>query len=90
MKEKKIYEKWWFWLICAFILLGILSMFTGSNCPECSKCPVCNDCSQCEADLAECIYQGLEMVDAWNDYVDALEEYCEIDYTNPLCLTIPK
>ena len=90
MKEdKKIYQKWWFWIICGIVfIISISIIFPGDV--SCPKCPVCEDCSQCENDLTECRQLSMDAYYAWNNYLDALEDYCVIDYTNPLCLTIPE
>ena len=89
MKEK-IYSKWWFWVICAFvffvcslIFLGVLGILLIDE----TACPQVN--SQCEAELQECKTLGLDMVAAWDDYSDALYDYCKTDPYNNICLTLP-
>ena len=90
MKDN-IYQKWWFWVICGVVFITSISIIFSDDvdCPKCN-CKTCQDCSQCENDLVECRQLSKNAYDAWNGYVDAFEDYCEIDYTNPLCLTIPE
>ena len=100
-QEFKLIHKWWFWVICGFVVLVTVSAIfddcevcekckSCDDCEVCEKCKSCDDCEVCERDLNECKYLGLQMVDNWNNYVDAFEDYCDIDYTNPLCATIPQ
>lgn len=81
MVKKSIWKRWWMIVIYVCLGLFLLSAIFGDN----STC----DCSIVEKKLETCEYQSLQAVNAWNDYVDALENYCNIDYTNPLCLTLP-
>ena len=80
MKDK-IYHKWWFWVICGFVfLIAINIMFSDEAC----------DCTIYKRNLNDCEQKIVVVQDAWNDYLDAFEEYCRLDDTNLLCKTIPQ
>ena len=70
------------WLIGAVILLVILLIgFSGSS----TEKIVYRDNPQTQADLETCTTQGLAMVDAWDNFVKAFDDYCVLDPYNNLC-----
>ncbi len=89
MKEEKspIYKKWQFWVvvIVLWFTYSISIIILAESEKDCSVC----DCSICENELKQCENQITIARNAWKDYVDAFEDYCVTDYTNPLCQTIP-
>jgi len=76
-KESKFYTQWWFWVIIAVCVLGILSAFNTKNC----NCP-----ATYEVEYKECSLVAERLSNGWNDYVIALYNYCVLDTTNPICI----
>lgn len=67
-----------------FAICMMFAMLAGSSATQ-----DCN-CDAYERKLVTCQQNAVVAANAWNDYLDAFEDYCDIDYTNPLCLTLPQ
>lgn len=79
--EKNFHQKWWFWLIIFFGFLIVVSSFSGdskdSNCPK-----------TYETEYRICQENAQSAYDAWVNYQQSLQEYCDLDYTNPICIAL--
>ena len=73
--EQNIWSKWYMIVVYSFIAFIILNAMFSSN----------SDCSQCKKELNSCIASGVAVANAWNDYMESYEKYCEYDTTNLLC-----
>ena len=84
MKEtKNIWNRWYMIVLYCFIALIIGLSMTSTQ-------YITDDCSTVEYQLETCKQLGLQMVDSWDEYQLALDDYCAIDYTNLLCITLGK
>ena len=83
-KEFKIYQKWWFWVLVTLFVLIVFFTIVGMMVPNEIRC------DECERRLSLCQQDIININVAWNNYLDALEDYCKIDYTNLLCSAIPE
>jgi len=77
-KQTEFYKKWWFWVIVGFVLLGVISSFSGSDYQG----------KTYEAEYLECKQSLKEINEAWIDYKIALNNYCALDYNNPICIAL--
>ena len=69
------HQKLWFWIIIGVVVLGLIGSIDTST----------DDCSQCKAELRVCQSNLADVSAAWGEYLEAFEDYCDIDYSNPLC-----
>ncbi|KKN39992.1 hypothetical protein LCGC14_0737630 [marine sediment metagenome] len=74
-KEDKLYMKWWFWVIIGILFIFIISLVFVSN-PE---------LEECQQELDDWVEWFDEYQEVQDKYDQAIENYCEIDYENPLC-----
>ena len=63
--------KWWFWVVMGFVFINVFLVIVGIGIID----------KECEEELNA----WYEYADSVDDYFDALDEYCEIDQTNPIC-----
>lgn len=75
MKEDKLYMKWWFWVVLGIVFIYLVAALM----------PYPDDCKDVEIELDVC-YEDLDWwVDWFDEYEEIMQEYCELDSTNPLC-----
>ena len=72
--ENKLYMKWWFWVVIGFVFITVFWTIMGVVITD-------KECEECKEEL-NAWYEYGDSVDA---YFDALDEYCKIDQTNPVC-----
>lgn len=75
--NQKFYTKWWFWVVVGFIFIFVIIAIMPYP-----------SCEETEKELMECKQDMSKLLDVFNEYDKALENYCEIDDTNPLCDTL--
>ena len=88
MNKTNIWTKWYAIIIYCIIGLALLSIALGDfTCEESN-----NDCSNVRYELQECQEKIIKITEGWDNYMlamdeyqSALKDYCDIDYTNPLC-----
>lgn len=66
--------KWWFWVVLGIVFIYMIAAIMPYP-----------GCEETENDLRKCEESVSSFIDAWDEYNEALEEYCELDPTNPLC-----
>ena len=71
------------WVVGILFVLGIIGIMISDSEPI--KTTDC-DCSEIQTKLDTCVNLGLDMVDAWDEYQKALDDYCELDPYNNLCV----
>ena len=87
MKNKNIWKKWY--MIVLYIIMGLLvigAIFTEDEVREVgvSDC----ECNDIKYKLNICNTNSKNMIDAWDNYMLAFEDYCELDYTNTICIAL--
>ena len=80
MEKIKILNKWWFWVI---ILIGFIIVVSSFNIPDTPT-----ECNDIKYKLNTCSNQLNNIIDNWDDFVLALEDYCELDRTNNICIAL--
>ena len=71
MSKDKLYQKWWFWVVLAIVFIFTISSFLKY--------------ARTQDDLDSCLKTLDGVNDAWDEYDEAIEDYCFYDNTNPLC-----
>ncbi len=77
--DQKLYAKWWFWVI--FGIMFVSFVFSTSQ-KMYSK-------EKLENELTECRELLDNLIVAWEEYDEAMQEYCNLDPTNLLCVNYP-
>ncbi len=72
--SQKLYMKWWFWVIIGIISIYVIAALMPTQ-----------DCGELEEDLIECGETIDSLLDTWDDYDKAIEDYCELNPENELC-----
>jgi len=74
---KKLTSKWWFWVILAFFASFVILMIAGVVLEITN--PTNQSYKDLQAELNLCYENNNEMVEAWNEYDKAFNDYCEVD-----------
>jgi len=77
-QEKKFYQSVWFWVIIGFAFLTIVVTLEPNN----------QELITCKQQLNQAQYDLVNIQIAIENYVEALEDYCELDPYNLLCFQI--
>lgn len=60
------------------------------ECQICKTCQTCEDCSIVKSQLTYCQSNLKDIQDAWYAYEDAMNDYCELDPYNLICISLGK